>query len=264
MHYIGLDVLRTRRLATPLADLKAIATPARDVTYLGTSHGVYRMEREEEPRPLKLPQGFEPGLLVEGPQQEILVLDGRGDTLVYGIDGALRRRLSLGADIADAATDDFGIFVLRRSGHLDKFTFDGRPIADDTQILRVNATTRMQEGALLLVPYDGSLWLNLEEHFNDVGERGLHLDSASIFGEGRVAGDLLGDDAVLVLTEDGRMVAVDSSGRTCDVRLQAKRIRAALGRNLTAAYDCLATRAELVTVLSTDRCALTTFEVYSE
>lgn len=264
MHYIGLEFLHSRRLATPIAGLRAIATPARDVTFLGASQGVYRMERDQEPRPMPLPPGFRFHLLVEGPHQEILVLDERGDTLAYGIDGALRRRLSLGVDIADAATDDFGIFVLRRSGRLDKFTFDGRPIADDTQIARVNATTRMQEGALLLVPYDGSLWLNLEEHFNDVGERGLHLDSASIFGEGRVAGDLLGDDAVLVLTEDGRMVAVDSSGRTCDVRLPDKRIRAVLARNLTAASDCLATRAERMTVLSTDLGALTTFEIFSE
>jgi|GEM_PF-5649992 len=264
MHYVGLEYLGTRRFRTSIPDLRGLAVPAHDVSFLAAAHGLYRFERAGEPVPVALPESFHPRLLIEAPRQEVFVVDEWGDTLIFGVEGTLRRRVSLGSEIADAATDDFGIFVYRRTGRLDKFTFDGQPIPDDVQVRRVNAASRAQEGALLLVPYDGSVWLNLEEHFDDAGERAVHLDTATLFGEGRVAGDLLGDEGILVLTEQGRFVAVDAGGASTEVRCDSDRVRKSLGRDLTASVDCLATRADLLTVLSTDVGALSTFQVFFE
>lgn len=291
MHYVGLDHLETRRIRPPIPELRGLATPAldmapgpagraaaggaphggaapspgpaRDLAFLAAARGLFVLERGGA-RPVALPDGFEPCLLVDCPRQELLVVDPLGDTLALGLDGSVRRRIALGSEIADAAADDFGVFVLRRSGHLDKFDFEGRQLVDDPQVRRVNAASQSREGILLLVPYDGSVWLNLEEHFDDEGEPGLRVDPAALFGAGRVSGDLLGDDGVIVLTEEGRIVALDVRGRTCEAKTDRKRVRKALGRDLTASADCLATRGDRLTVLSTDKGAITTFGVYAE
>lgn len=259
MHYLGLEILETRKLEPAIPDLIGLATPAADLVFLCSPRGLHRGGE-----PVALPPGFGPKLLVECPEREILVIDARGDSIALGHDGAIRRRFSLGEGIADAATDEFGIFVLRTSGRLEKFAFDGKPLPDDPQVKRINATSQGREGVMLLVPYDGSVWLNLEEHFDEAGEPTFRLDAAGILGEGMVAADLLGDDAIVALAESGRIFAIDVRGSACEARFDREILRARLGREFNAARDCLATRGDLLTVLSTDVGALTTCRTFME
>lgn len=264
MHYLWLEFEAAVTLTPPIAELQGFGTPSPDACFLYNRAALYRADAKGATSPVELPGPFEPQLLVEAPRHEMLLIDALGDCLVLGQDGGLRRRLSLGTGIADAATDEFGILVLRNSGSLDKFSFDGAPMVDDEQVRRVNAVCQAREGSLLLVPYDGSIWINLEDHFDDAGEPRTRLDPVRLFGEGRVAADLLAHDDLIVLTESGRILAVDDEGRTYPARFDAAAVEKALGRRLSASTDCLSTRGTALSVLATDKNALLRFQVYAE
>lgn len=280
MHYLWLELDSSMSLEPPIPALQGFATPTPDLAFLYNRTGLYRSDAEGRTSPVPLPGPFEPHLLIEAPRGELLLIDSMGDCLVIGHDASVRRRLSLGSGIADAATDEFGILILRQSGTLDKFSFEGEPIVDDDQVRRVNAVCTSREGTILLVPYDGSIWVNLEDHFDDAGEPRLRLDPVRLFGEGRVSADLLAQEDLVVLTEKGRILAIDDQGHAQSARYDAKAVQAVLGRPLSAATDCIATRIDFhsvedvsvlrsirgmwLSILATDRNRILRFQIYTE
>jgi hypothetical protein len=280
MHYLWLELEDSVPLVPPISNLQGFATPAPGTVFLFNRTGLFRADAQGKTSPVELPQPFEPHLLVEAPRDEVLLIDTLGDCLVLDHEAHVKRRLSLGSNIADAATDEFGILVLRGTGALDKFSYDGSHIPDDEQVRRVNAVVQSREGTILLVPYDGSIWINLEDHFDDAGEPRLRLDPVRLFGEGRVSADLLAEEDLIVLTEAGKIVAVDDEGRAYPARYDAKKVEQVLGRKLSAATDCIATRIEFhsveevpilrsvramwLSVLATNRNRLLRFQIYTE
>lgn len=210
--------------------------------------------------------GFLPRLLVDTDDARVLAI-GRGENsgVLFDPTGRVLRRYNLGEGIVDATFDaDGNIVVLRgQPPLLDRYGPDGDLVDDDAQLLRIQELTTQHEGSMLLIQRDGTLWLNLAERYDADGELIDAIEPAEVFSAGHVAADLLGWDGIVVLNEEGRVVAATAGGRRA-VRVPEADVQRELGRGLSAAHDLLVTREERLWVLDTAGLKLLTFRILSE
>jgi len=253
----------------PSRDIQSMASPGGRLVLLDRPDGAMpRLRRFDGAWSDIALEGFLPRMLADSPDGGILAI-GTGDNhsgALYGPSGGIVRRFRFGDGVTDVSFDpDGNIFVLRREAPLLlRFDPQGDRVLDDPAVEDIHDATQQKEGWMLLVQNDGAIWLNLSEKYDSDGKRLFSIDPAELFGPGRVAADVLGWDAILVLNETGAFTAVRKDGRHRSVRLPEAAIRRELGRPLTASFDLFTTKEERLTLVATDRNKALTFRILSE
>jgi hypothetical protein len=275
MRFIELELEEVRELGEvtpPLRAPGAMACPQDGTIFVcdQPGDGPPRLLRWTRGRPSEVSldaPGFLPRFLVDAGDERVLAV-GRGENsgVLFDLRGRVVQRYNLGEGIADATYDPDGNIVVLRGGRplLDRYGPDGDLSEGDPQLERIAEQTSVESGDMLLIQRDAGLWLNLEELYDGEGEEVRRLDAEDVFGAGWVSADLLGDDGVIALTEDGRLVAVAARSAPREVRLPEDDLRRELGRGPSAATDLLVTRGERLLLLDPSQARLLAFRILSE
>ncbi|MBI2932650.1 MAG: hypothetical protein HYY16_13460 [Planctomycetes bacterium] len=211
--------------------------------------------------------GFRVRLLADADGGQMLAIgEGEEDGILFDATGRVLRRYGFGGGIVDACYDPDGNIVVLRSRPplLDRYGPDGDRVEADPQLERIHESTAQHEGTMLVIQRDGTVWLNLAEAFDVKGGIVCSLDAERAFGAGRVCADLVGWDGILVLTEAGRLHALNSKGVRRTARLPDEAIRAHLGRGMSAVRDVFVTRDEKLRLVDTVGGAVLSFRILSE
>jgi hypothetical protein len=264
MRFIELDFEGSHALSGEVPEIRAVAVPDERTLVLCSAHPPYLWSATPAgTRPMDLDApGFVPRLLVDADEGRVLAIgDGENSGVLLQPDGRVLRRFNLGEGIRDAALDpDGNIVVLRRAAPLlDRYGPEGDLEEDDPQLTHVHEQTVEEEGRMLLIARDGSLWLNLREVYNVDGEVLLRWRDVP---SGRVSADLFGWSGTLVLDEDGALVVRTSEGESRHVA--AGPVEAALGRGATALRDVIITRDDRLWLVDTAGRRILSFRVMSE
>lgn len=219
-------------------------------------------------RPVAFDPAFAPRIVMEVDEgRGVAIGAGPGfNGILFDAEGRVVRRYDFGAGVADAATDPDGNIVVARSEPplLDRYGLEGDCEEEDPSLGAIIGHTEQKSGSILMIQRDGALWLNLSEKYDADGALLDTLDPAALFGAGRVCGDRLGWDGIVVLSQDGRLTAMLPRGERRPVRVPSDQVRQVLGRGLTAATDLLMTRGETLYIFDTAGLRLLTFRILSE